>query len=409
MLLLRVFLYEKSNYVLLVVGFANAQQPSYDVRFTNNPPIIDGVFTVDAGLGWDGADDEWAMAVDAGGWRMRETQNPDINNFSFRALWDDENFYLLGRGEATGWSEEGRESPAPGFIKAWGLFWDPNIVPDDGTNGDNPNDGYQLAISTPEGFSEIPSADPAVTGTAIYIEAHTNVPADSPFGNNSGDWSNFTNNPDGSGDLAIDLKQFATNGDDIDGFGSTVFLELSIPWETFNAGNPANDPPDGDFGLFHPMAPTDGEEWNFTAAYAPGAGEFPTWHNQSTPFFATVPHGKLTFVRDDVQPLDCDFSGDGECDIVDLDELLYTGLGSNDSKYDLDNSGGEITLADRDAFLAEVSSFAGDFNMDGQVTAPDLNILGSNWTADGLTSYGQGDSNGDGVVDARDLNDVGRN
>lgn len=391
--------------VLLALGSANAQQPNYDVNFTSTPPVIDGVFTIDDAMGWNAGDDEWAGAGNEGGWTMRQTQNPDINNFSFRMLWDDENLYMLGRGEAVGWNEEGRESIPAGFSKTWNIYFDPNIIADDGTNGDNPADGYQIAFATPEGFSEIPAADPADTGAAVFIEAHTNT----NWGNNSGDWSNFTNDPNGGGDSLIQMKQFATNGDDIDGFGSTVFFEMALPWETFNAGNPANDPPGGDFGLFHPTAPIDGEEWNFTIAYIPAEGELPSWHNQTVGAFAAVPHGGLTFFRNEVMPADCDFNGDGTCDVVDLDELLYTGLGTNDGKYDLDNSGGEITLADRDAFLTEVNSFPGDFNMDGQVTALDLNVLGGNWTADGLTSYAQGDSNGDGVADARDLNDLGGN
>lgn len=107
--------------------------------------------------------------------------------------------------------------------------------------------------------------------------------------------------------------------------------------------------------------------------------------------------------------LDCDFDASGVCDLVDLDELLYTGLGTNNSKYDLDASGGEITLADRDAFLTRIDSFPGDFDLDGQVVAGDLNILGGNWQITGLTSYGDGDANGDGIADARDLNDLGGN
>ncbi len=104
----------------------------------------------------------------------------------------------------------------------------------------------------------------------------------------------------------------------------------------------------------------------------------------------------------------CDFNADGTCDIVDLDELLYTGLNSGESKYDLDGSGA-VDLGDRDEFLSQIGSFPGDFDGDGQVAASDLNILGINWQQADQTSYGQGDTNGDRFVNATDLNDVGIN
>ena len=105
----------------------------------------------------------------------------------------------------------------------------------------------------------------------------------------------------------------------------------------------------------------------------------------------------------------CDFNADNSCDIADLDELLYTGLTSGDLKYDLDGSG-TVDTGDRDAFLsAEFGTVPGDFDLDGKVVATDLNILGGNWQAEGLTSYSQGDANGDGVANATDLNAVGSN
>jgi len=104
----------------------------------------------------------------------------------------------------------------------------------------------------------------------------------------------------------------------------------------------------------------------------------------------------------------CDFDENGRCDIADLDELLYTGLSSGDSKYDL-NGSGTVDLGDRDEFLGQIGTAPGDFDLDGKVVAGDLNILGSNWTRNDLTSYGQGDANGDGVADANDLNSLGSN
>ena len=105
----------------------------------------------------------------------------------------------------------------------------------------------------------------------------------------------------------------------------------------------------------------------------------------------------------------CDFNEDGRCDIGDLDLLLYTGLGSEDMKFDLDGSG-VVDILDRDAYLSqELQTVAGDFDLDGRVVAADLNILGGNWQATDLVSYAQGDANGDGVANATDLNAVGSN
>lgn len=112
-------------------------------------------------------------------------------------------------------------------------------------------------------------------------------------------------------------------------------------------------------------------------------------------------------MRDTYVPgADCDFDGSGTCDVADLNELMYTGLASGDTKYDLDGSG-VLDLGDRDAMLREIESLPGDANTDGTVDAQDLNAVGSNWQMDGITSYADGDFNGDGRSDATDLNDIG--
>ena len=102
---------------------------------------------------------------------------------------------------------------------------------------------------------------------------------------------------------------------------------------------------------------------------------------------------------------DCDFDGSGSCDIGDLNELLYTGLGSGDAKYDLDNSG-SVDLGDRDALLVEIGALPGDADLNGLVNAADLNSLGSNWQAR-VSSWADGDFNGDSVADVADLNEMG--
>ena len=122
----------------------------------------------------------------------------------------------------------------------------------------------------------------------------------------------------------------------------------------------------------------------------------------------TMTVGPTSVLLEVVGGIACDFDGSGVCDIADLDELLYTGLSSGEAKYDLDGSG-TVDLGDRDAFLNQLGTVAGDFDLNGRVSAGDLNTLGGNWTRDDLTSYGQGDANGDGFANATDLNALGGN
>jgi hypothetical protein len=105
----------------------------------------------------------------------------------------------------------------------------------------------------------------------------------------------------------------------------------------------------------------------------------------------------------------CDFDADGDCDIVDLDELQYVGLGGTDSKYDLDRSGGAIDEADTVAWLEMKGTVRGDVDLDGDVDATDLNAVGISWRSINVTSWSNGDFNGSGVVDAIDLNRLGLN
>ena len=112
---------------------------------------------------------------------------------------------------------------------------------------------------------------------------------------------------------------------------------------------------------------------------------------------------------------DCDFDGNGTCDIADLDALLYEGQAQQIlDPYDL-NSDAVVDLGDRDEWYTLASAengvelVAGDANLDGLVVSSDLNALGSNWQTTNATSVAQGDFNGDGFVNATDLNPMGVN
>ena len=114
--------------------------------------------------------------------------------------------------------------------------------------------------------------------------------------------------------------------------------------------------------------------------------------------------------------VDCDFDDDGSCNTVDIDLLGKEIIaGTNDTAFDM-NSDGAVNLADQDQWRADAADkngFAepylnGDANLDGSVTAPDLNALGSNWQTS-PDPWSSGDFNADGFVDAGDLNLLGTN
>ena len=109
-------------------------------------------------------------------------------------------------------------------------------------------------------------------------------------------------------------------------------------------------------------------------------------------------------------PIFGDVTGEGFLTVEDLDQLTYEiHAGSTDTNFDLDESG-SVDLADRDFWVTNVMSTSiGDANLDGQVTATDLNALALNWRATDVTSWSQGDFTGDGIVDAKDLNAMALN
>lgn len=101
----------------------------------------------------------------------------------------------------------------------------------------------------------------------------------------------------------------------------------------------------------------------------------------------------------------CDFDTDGDCDIVDLDNLLYLGQTNQDLTYDLDGDN-DVDLDDRDEFLLAIGSLPGDANFSGKDDAEDLNAVGIGWQQP-ADSYAGGDFDGSGFVDAVDLNTEG--
>ena len=111
----------------------------------------------------------------------------------------------------------------------------------------------------------------------------------------------------------------------------------------------------------------------------------------------------------------CDFDSDYRCELADLDALLDA-VGTDEERFNLEPGPLPIDLSDVDRWL-DITGRAtigepyvrGDTDLDGDVDAADLNIVGSNWQTVDATSWGQGDFNADGRVDPADLNVLGIN
>ncbi|MEM8678575.1 MAG: cytochrome c peroxidase [Planctomycetota bacterium] len=114
--------------------------------------------------------------------------------------------------------------------------------------------------------------------------------------------------------------------------------------------------------------------------------------------------------------LACDFDGDGQCGIDDLNTLLAAGpiaggvaIGSDNQRYDI-NFDGVLNGNDLEMWLTEAALVdglaspyqVGDANLDSQVDGQDFIIWNSSkFTAQ--TAWDRGDFNGDGLVDGQDF------
>jgi hypothetical protein len=118
----------------------------------------------------------------------------------------------------------------------------------------------------------------------------------------------------------------------------------------------------------------------------------------------------------------CDFNRDNLCDVADIDLMfgigdISVGVSASPGDAVLDMNGdGTIDSQDVDQWLDHAASengFAstylfGDSNLDGSVTAIDLNALALSWRESGAV-WSSGDFTGDGSVNAEDLNLLGLN
>lgn len=136
-----------------------------------------------------------------------------------------------------------------------------------------------------------------------------------------------------------------------------------------------------------------------------------------------------TFTRDDLSDnrgridnigvfampgLNCDFDGSTVCDITDLNALLAA-VGTDGGTFDLDQSG-MVDSVDIAQWLNEAGTVnigvpyvMGDADLDGDVDAADLNLLGISWQSTVNLRWDNGNFNGDSIVNAADLNVLGIN
>lgn len=113
------------------------------------------------------------------------------------------------------------------------------------------------------------------------------------------------------------------------------------------------------------------------------------------------------------RPLTCDFDGDGQCDLVDID-MLYANWEAVGGEFDLDGSGavdaGEIGIwldvasLETNPFNVNAATFMiGDLDLDGDIDSTDLGILLNNFGDMNGRNYGDGNLNDDMNVDSTDL------
>ncbi len=119
---------------------------------------------------------------------------------------------------------------------------------------------------------------------------------------------------------------------------------------------------------------------------------------------------QLEAILESLNVVECDFNGDGACDLTDINLLLADiAAGNGDLLFDI-NGDGAVDLLDRNEWLSEAGELnigaaylIGDANLDGAVDVSDFNIWNQNKF---LTSnrWDHGEFTGDGVIDVSDFN-----
>ncbi|MDZ4782300.1 MAG: sugar-binding protein [Planctomycetia bacterium] len=325
-----------------VTSVANAQTiRTYDVNFTESPPIIDGVVTAGE---WDGA------AAEQGGWKLlRETSRSDNQNSRWQAVWDDEAMYILFQSDYGNWSA----GPSTGSINfgddSLNLYVDPNVDGEPNVSEFAGPDGYQIAFNQYMGASAIDEGA-VVTNTGIYTEAHENT----TFGN-QGLWEGLLN-------TAMAQNMSAGGG----------VTEIKVTWTDFDADNPdALDNIDIQ-GLYHNFAPEVDDTWYFNMGRitSDGGNLLPDWNVSDSQFFADRPHGEITFVKP-VEGQIGDTDNDGDVDINDLN-AVRNNFGNTGTAG---STAGDAFPYDGDVNINDLNGVRNNFGVGGPIPVPEPQSL----------------------------------
>lgn len=136
-------------------------------------------------------------------------------------------------------------------------------------------------------------------------------------------------------------------------------------------------------------------------------------YDQRGPGFARVFDNRVDIGALELQQAvpDCDFDGDGACNVTDIDALVAEiASATHDATFDL-NLDGQVNLADRDQWLVSAGAanltgrnryLLGDANLDGVVDGLDF-IDWNRYKFTSVAAWSVGDFNADGMVDEADF------
>ena len=333
--------------ISLAIPAISFAQNTYDVNRASTPPTIDGV--VSPG--------EWAdAAAAAGGWRiLRNPSGPtDIHNNRFQMMWDDTYLYLLTETDYGVYRSDNIRDQIRFGYNNLNLYFDPDLD-GEGNQGTETApflmpDGYQIALNQYEGSFICPSAAlpgpcsvehntnefDALNRGPVGISTFAGAYADDITGNNLG-WLGMRGTMIGT-----------VNG------SSGGVVEMAIPWSDFDA--PGLDANGEDPGLnLNGTIPAAGDQWNFNIGQIINdtSNPLPVWNWHDNPdgqeFFASHPHGEITFVGDAV--LLGDVNMDGIVDFLDIQPFIDLLAGQMfQAEADI-NSDGSVNFFDIQPFI----------------------------------------------------------
>lgn len=329
--------------MLPVVTFA---QNTYDINLTPVPPTIDGVVSPGE---WDDA------AAAQGGWRLlRVAGGPvEAHNNRFRMTWDATHLYLLAESDFGGWTTNQRDEYRGGANNL-NMFFDPDLD-GEGNQGTETApfltpDSYQINVNQYLGTFMCPSGcsvemDNNPNNVLLFGATGSNLSTfagarfDGLFGNNAG-WL-------GMRGTSIGTVNSASGG----------VVEMAIPWTDFDAPNLDADGNDPGLNL-NGMAPTAGDTWNFNISQITTDNNnlLPVWNWHDNPdpdaneFFASQPHGVITFVGSSV--LLGDVNLDTVVNFLDISPFITVLSTADDNQAEADiNEDGLVNFLDIAPFI----------------------------------------------------------